>query len=426
MRKSLVTAAVGLHLSVTTIIYLAGKAGLLPPLFPDSLKYQTQIVTLAGFLREFRFAAWLFAIVPVHVKLYSLSFLPFSRWLDFSILLIEPLNALYFLAILSLVFKLSQQLFDTTTALLAAVIVGLWPSFLAHTTQPLHDALFIMTALLFLFINLRWLKKDYALRKLPAVAALGALTESLLWLTKSSMWELMIAINFISLGLLVIRLLKERKVVWGNLLGASLLLVIGLLIPRAALPFYAPVYYRAESYGVASLNKDNTAPPVEVPEESRQGETALSVRISNLRERFILYYPGAGSNIDTDVRFDSTADIIRYLPRAMLIGLFAPFPSMWFAAGSQNGRIGRIVGGAESLALYGIEVMALVGLWHKRREPSAWFLFAVAITAATALGLVVTNVGALYRMRYVFTMLLVILGSGGILHTLRLISSKKP
>lgn len=428
-RKLLIVAALGLHASATMVVHLIGKTGLASPLFPDSLMYQTQIVALSNVLTDSGVAPWLFALLPLHVKLYTLCFVLFDRWADFSIILIEPLNALYYLAILYLVFKLSSQVFDPQTSLLAAIIVGLWPSFLAHTTQPLRDPLFIAVALLFLLITLRWLTKEYSLRNALAVVALGAVTESVLWVTRSDMWELMIAVAFITCVMLIVRMSKERRIVWGNLVGAVMLLVISVLIPRVAVQFYIPAYYWAASYGVASFEtddaaaEDNSSSMPSVAETPRQIKGYLPARIFKLRERFIISYPDAGSNIDTDVRFSSTADIIGYLPRAMLIGLFAPFPRMWFADGSQNGRLGRLIGGLESLALYVIELMAVVALWRNRRKLSAWWLGMVSIMGTTALGLVVTNVGALYRIRYLFVILLVILGSEGIRQTLRLISS---
>jgi hypothetical protein len=426
-----VLAVVGFHACVTTFVYLISKSALLPQLSPDSLVYQRQIAVLAGVLTMAGVAAWFFALLPLHIKLYTLCFVLFGWWGNLSILSFEPLNALYYLAILYLVFKLSEQVFKRTTGLLAAGIVGLWPSFLIHTTQPLRDPLFIMLALLFIFINLRWLTKDYSLRKALAVVAIGTVTEIVLWFTRSDMWEVMIAIAFVTCGMLIIKLSKERKAIWGNLVGAILLLVISVLIPRVALQFYAPAYHWAASYGVESLAKDdatadnNQSVELPVPDESKQIKSYLPARISRLRERFIISYPGAGSNIDTDVRFQSTADIIGYLPRAFVIGFFAPFPQMWFATGTQNGRIGRIIGGTETFCLYIIELMALIGLWHKRHQLAAWLLCVIPIMGMMALGLVVTNVGALYRMRFVFVMLLVILGSEGIRQTLRLISSKR-
>lgn len=425
---AIAAAVVGLHACVTAAVYLTGSGTPQPRLFPDTLKYQNQIVLLADTLADSGAGAWLFALVPLHVKLYSLCFLLFGRWADFSILSIEPLNALYYLATLYLVFKLSRQVFGPETSLLAAVVVGLWPSFLLHTTQPLRDPLFVVLALLFLLINLLWLTKDYSVRKALMVSTLGAVAESALWVTRSDMWDLMVGIALLTCCLLAVRFSTQRKVVWGNVVGAALLVVIGVLIPRAALPLYGPVYSTAESYGVASLGRDDGAPGVS---ESRPlvgagllARASLTERIAGLRERFALSYPGAGSNIDTEVRFHDAADVVGYLPRAMLVGLFAPFPRMWFAPGAQNGRLGRTVAGAETLALYVIELMAAVGLWHKRREPAAWFLLLVPVAGATALGLVVTNVGALYRMRYVFVMLLVILASEGVRRVMRRASSE--
>jgi hypothetical protein len=98
---------------------------------------------------------------------------------------------------------------------------------------------------------------------------------------------------------------------------------------------------------------------------------------------------------------------------------------MWVATGLQSGRLGRMIGGAETFVLYIIELMALIGLWHKRREPLAWWLFLIPLIGSLGLGLVVTNVGALYRMRYVFVMLLVIIGSHGFRQTLRCITSAR-
>jgi hypothetical protein len=45
-----------------------------------------------------------------------------------------------------------------------------------------------------------------------------------------------------------------------------------------------------------------------------------------------------------------------------------------------------------------------------------WFLFSVAAMGITALGLVVANVGTLYRLRYVFLMFLIILAAEGAAH----------
>ena len=45
-----------------------------------------------------------------------------------------------------------------------------------------------------------------------------------------------------------------------------------------------------------------------------------------------------------------------------------------------------------------------------------WLLFLVAAIGMVALGLVVVNAGALYRIRYVFWMMLIVLAAEGIRH----------
>jgi NADH:ubiquinone oxidoreductase subunit K len=137
-------------------------------------------------------------------------------------------------------------------------------------------------------------------------------------------------------------------------------------------------------------------------------------------------YPDSGSNIDSGVRLSGAGDLISYLPRATAIGLFAPFPDMWFARGSQVGLSGRLLVGLESLLMYAFECLAMYGLWLGRRRLSVWMLFSIALMGTIALGLVVANVGTLYRMRYVFLMLVVVIAAGGAAHALEHFSKKMP
>ena len=68
------------------------------------------------------------------------------------------------------------------------------------------------------------------------------------------------------------------------------------------------------------------------------------------------------------------------------------------------------------LLTYLIEALAVIGLWQKRRQLSVWLFTFSAILGVTALGLIVVNIGSLYRLRYAFWILLVILGAGGAVH----------
>ena len=111
--------------------------------------------------------------------------------------------------------------------------------------------------------------------------------------------------------------------------------------------------------------------------------------------------------------FNNTGDIVRYLPRATIIGLFAPFPSTWLASAPTTGRAARFLSGAETLLFYLVALAAGICVYVERRNFSTWFLLLVALINMVALGLVVTNIGSLFRLRYVFWMLIIILGVRG-------------
>jgi hypothetical protein len=98
----------------------------------------------------------------------------------------------------------------------------------------------------------------------------------------------------------------------------------------------------------------------------------------------------------------------------MLIGFFSPFPDMWFVRGEQVGLVGRLVSGAETLIMYAIIALAFVSLvlnWHRL---AVWLILLIATLGCTALGYVVVNISALYRMRYSFWILFIVLAASAI------------
>lgn len=126
-----------------------------------------------------------------------------------------------------------------------------------------------------------------------------------------------------------------------------------------------------------------------LPDSRQIGDRRAGTRFAKAR----------ASDIDSDVRFNGVGDMLRYLPRAAVIGFFAPFPSMWFQSGN-FGLAGRLVSGVETLAMYLLYVAIGFCLWRERKNAKVWFLFLVAAIGMVALGLVVVNAGALFRIRY--------------------------
>lgn len=80
---------------------------------------------------------------------------------------------------------------------------------------------------------------------------------------------------------------------------------------------------------------------------------------------------------------------------------------MWVQPGT-FGIAGRLLSGLETLAMYFLYVAAGFSVWRERRNAKVWLLLLVATIGMIALGLVVVNAGALFRIRYVFWMLLIV------------------
>ncbi len=134
------------------------------------------------------------------------------------------------------------------------------------------------------------------------------------------------------------------------------------------------------------------------------------------REAFRLGYPDAGSNIDTEVVFRNARDIAAYVPRALQIALFAPFPDMRAGKTQQPGGAGQRLLAVPEMILY---YLALVGCVlaavkaHGRERAIMAALVSFSLFVALAYVLVVTNIGTLYRMRYPAMLLLCALGMWG-------------
>ena len=127
----------------------------------------------------------------------------------------------------------------------------------------------------------------------------------------------------------------------------------------------------------------------------------LSLKLSQMREGFATNHL-AGSNVDIEVRFTSIEDILLYIPRALQIGLLAPFPSMWMGQAVNRGSGAmRVLSGIEMMFTY-VFLLGYLGLLAYGKE--RWATLSVAVSMALALTLIVTlvvpNVGTLYRMRY--------------------------
>jgi 4-amino-4-deoxy-L-arabinose transferase-like glycosyltransferase len=412
VRHLLLAAAV--HIALTIAIFLTGHFQLLPGTLDengvglsfaiDGATYRTLAGDLADELQSNGLRAWLAVKAPLHCRLYSLSFATVGKLLGHNVLAAEALNVLYYLGILTCVYMLGREAFDARTGLLAAAIAGAWPSFLLHSTQLIRDPLAILCFLALMVLLTLLLTRSFVWRKGIVYGIAGALVVSVFWITRGNMWNVVLVAIVVGLALLVQRMVREKKVLAGNIVVMLSIIAAALLVPT-----------RLESTTLAGVRPPATplAIPSTLQSSPRQGIwTSVVKQIADRRAGFRLYAANA-SDIDGDVRFSDAGDIVRFVPRAFVIGLFAPFPKMWVQRGNY-GVMGRLVSGVETLAMYFLYVAAGVCVWRERRNRAMWMLILVATIGMIALGLVVVNAGALYRIRYVFWMMMIVIAAKGI------------
>jgi len=401
--------AAALQIAIALAVLGVGKLQLFPAGFnPDGLSdalgrdstlyFKPDVESLADLLHRGEVSAWVHRPADLHVKLYSLSFALFSRWTTFNVLTVEPLNLLYYLLILILIFQLACLVFDSRAGLVAVVMVALWPSFLLHTTQLLRDPLLIVATLTLMLCAARWLTLDKSWRQSWPFVVMALIAAATIWLVRGGMGYLVPLILVLTLLLLVVRQIREKRLLLVSLSCVLLVLLTAIFLPRA-LP-----------NSKSRLTQVNPDAPM------------LWQRIAATRRRAIETSPEPGSNIDAEVEFSGPADLVRYAPRAIIIGMFAPFPNAWFATGQHVGRSGKLLAGFETVLIYFMELLCVVGFWQRRHLFASWLLLFTAVLGCAAVALVMVNLGTIYRLRYSFWMLIVVLGSGALAQLLSKIS----
>ena len=423
MRWLLIAGA--FHLALTTIVFLIGHFQLLPSFFDqngigltfaiDGATYRRLASEMATHWQTYGISPWLDIKSPLHARLYSIAFLFVGRVLGHNILAAELLNLFYYLGILTVVYRLGREIFNERVGFLAAAIVGLWPSFLFHSTQLIRDPLAILCLLSLLLVLTLLLNREFVWRQAVLLGAGGALLVSVFWLARGNMWNAVVVSVALTLVLFLFRTVRHRKFMAGNAIVLLLIVLAMLFVPS-----------RLESTTLGGHRAPAT--PLAIPSSSQPApvEGVWTRAMNQIRDRRggFRYYNAQESNIGGDVQFNSASDIVWFVPRAAVVGFFAPFPRMWFAAGSY-GTAGRVLSGLETLAMYVLYIAVGVCLWRERRRLAMWLVFLTATAGLIGLGLVVVNAGALYRLRYVFWIMLIVIAAQGIYLTTRRTTATK-
>src|SRR2546423_1095768 len=333
----LIVAAAILHVSVTLTVFAIGKYQLFPSqIYPtgigrfasDGIIYQDQVVELSNTVKSQGLRVWATWPTQLHVRLYSIPLAVVSSWVNFNILTIEPLNLIYYLAILVLVFKIGEVVLDYRSGLIAAAIIAVWPSFLLHTTQLLRDPLLIVAVLVLVWSVVQSLRRELSWRRgfvlgFASVAAIVSIR-----IVRLPMWYVIVFVVAAAALLLLVRAVHSKHFPKGATAFALLIIVAVAITPKFQLFFHNQQESGSRAVRHEELQKLPLEQQIAMHREAFKWQLDAGGEVRPAED---------GSRIDANVSFNSGGDIIRQLPRAIIVGFFAPFPNMWLGAGKQVG-----------------------------------------------------------------------------------------
>lgn len=133
-------------------------------------------------------------------------------------------------------------------------------------------------------------------------------------------------------------------------------------------------------------------------------------KASELRVHFVAFgrSVGAGSEVDGERLPSDAWSALAYMPRALVVGLFAPFPETW----GERVSVPRLVGAVETMIWYVFALGFVVTVW---RMPSRQLLAGIIFCATllVMLAYMHPNVGTLYRQRFGVWQFFLLCGSVG-------------
>lgn len=423
--KALLITGALTHLLFVSLAFIAGKLEIFPRyllsngvLAGDATTYIEKCTTLSRSLWNGEFGFLFTAGEQIHLRLFSLSYALLSPLVGNNIFAFELVNLPLLLGILYFIYRVGELCFSRKVRLVAALVVNFLPSFQLHATQPLRDSLFIFLFLAFFLILGLLLAKPLNLAPAVKILFLSTFCFLLLWLVRNGMFPVYLAVTSLTLPLLLLAKRGEWRNYRFNVILLLLLIGFILLTPKTFADFTPEKqFYSAEMYEKIERFKGDLR---------EAGQPKYLAYVNAFRYEFNSVYSDAGSNIDRDLYLASPTELFLYLPRAALIGCFAPFPDLWFSEGKSFGKAGRIMAGGETFFIYLLALFALIAVCRNYRSAYVWLKVLSIGVGTTALGLIVTNLGAIYRMRYAFWFLLILLGTEGVVYTLQRIKASNP
>ena len=279
--------------------------------------------------------------------------------------------------------------------LVAATLFVAFPSALLLYGQNYKDAFSIAGTLVIVYVWLRALPSVGVPACWERLLPLMVIGIALVWCVRPYMLSILtlgLAVTFIIIVALAIirrRFISEWKAML--LGGACVVLILAAAIWLPKVPNVENFHVEAAAANSKFLDwhwKSSELVPAPI-------DKALE-RMSMIRVGLVAHgaLVGAGSQIDVNYLPDSVSSAIAYAPRAVMVGLFAPFPSTW----TERMNLFRVVGAMETMLWYLLVPGMIFALVLRPSQPMFVGMIVCGIMI-TFYSYVQPNVGTLYRVR---------------------------
>ena len=347
----------------------------------DSFGCHEQALVLMEHLREGSFSLWWEIESRFHTRLASCAYFLWGRWVGYGIVAYWPINSCALFLIWKAWSKLVQHIRGETPK--NSKILLFLPILLLHSTQLLRDPLYLAALLLWIHAWISLFKSDPKPNYFLCFCVIISISPFVFWV-RERFWVLAQLMSIAWLGLAILFVIfRQRPLRFGGVV-----FILALLINISTVHKITTKLWYPELVAPREGNFEKESKPF-----------TFFYKIAHLRQKFISSYAQA-SCIDHHIHFENDADVINYLPRAAQISLCMPFPSMWFEGKGKTGLGGRLLSGYEMIFMWGCILGALIVAFQKYSNPAVIMLLIALSIISLALGLVVTNGGALYRMRF--------------------------
>jgi len=325
--------------------------------------------------------------------------------------------------------------FSRCTSIIATLPLAISPFMMVWFSQVNKDSFSLAGALLFTYGLLRLVgTKGESLSRGGQLLSLSTIAIGifLTWIVRPYVNQMLLPITglilFIALSLRVGRVLDNGKLIGFSICGALVLACLALLGQGAAsdatLEEFAG-YRRPQSQAESQVAAKNCFASIDIrnwrnepllpgfvnrPLKALMGQRCLMFTVQQTHSNVTTQY----SFVDVNRFPNGSAEALAYLPRAALLGIFSPWPDRWGYIFNHRPSFFYTITPVEAAMLY-VGLISFI-IWVVRGKTwSALIPISLSVTVMTIYGMATPFLGALYRYRYPWWMLMICMGMAALL-----------